>query len=76
MASAGDSKISNPSSQPLPGARAALVLLLLINLFNYIDRSILFSVQETIRTEFHASNGAMGWLVTGFLVTYMILSPW
>ncbi len=60
---------------PLPGARPALILLLLINLFNYIDRSILFSVQETVRTEFGASNAAMGWLVTGFLVTYMILSP-
>jgi MFS transporter, Spinster family, sphingosine-1-phosphate transporter len=75
MASAASSESDNHSSQPLPGARVALVLLLLINLFNYIDRSILFSVQETIRQEFHASNAAMGWLVTGFLVTYMILSP-
>jgi MFS family permease len=67
--------IDDRRSSSLPGARAALVLLLLINLFNYIDRSILFSVQETIRTEFKASNAAMGWLVTGFLVTYMLLSP-
>src|SRR5580698_8701853 len=68
-----DNEAAEPG--PLPGARLSLVLLLLINLFNYIDRSILFSVQETIRQEFGASNAAMGWLLTGFLVTYMILSP-
>ena len=56
-------------------ARQSLILLLLINLFNYVDRSILFSLQDTIGTEFHASGAAMGWLVTGFLVTYMLLSP-
>ena len=61
--------------QPLPGARKALTLLLLINMFNYIDRSILFSVQETIRVNFNATSAAMGWLVLAFLVTYMTLSP-
>jgi MFS family permease len=30
-----------PAETPLPGARTALILLLLINLFNYIDRQIL-----------------------------------
>jgi MFS family permease len=30
-----------PSDVPLPGARTALIVLLLINLFNYIDRQIL-----------------------------------
>jgi MFS family permease len=59
----------------LPGARLSLVLLLLINMFNYIDRSILYSVQETIRVEFRVSSSAMGWLVLAFLVTYMSLSP-
>src|SRR5437762_7119025 len=56
-------------------ARLVVALLLAINLFNYVDRSILYSVTKTIGTEFHASKGAMGWLVTGFLVTYMLLSP-
>src|SRR5437762_3251196 len=60
---------------PLPGARAALALLLAINLFNYVDRSILYSLIETVREEFHTTKAAMGWLVTGFLVTYMLLSP-
>ena len=36
----------------LPGARAALVLLLLINLFNYIDRQVLAAVVPQIKESF------------------------
>src|SRR5262249_26803645 len=36
---------------PLPGARAALVLLLAINLFNYIDRQVLAAVVTPIPEE-------------------------
>jgi MFS transporter, Spinster family, sphingosine-1-phosphate transporter len=60
---------------PIRQARLALGLLLAINLFNYVDRTILAQVQESIRIDFHASSSAMGWLVTAFLVTYMLLSP-
>jgi len=56
-------------------ARISLVLLLAINLFNYVDRQVLSSVQETIRLQFNVSSGAMGWLATAFLLTYMLLSP-
>lgn len=56
-------------------ARISLVLLLAINLFNYVDRQVLSSVQETIRLQFRVSSGAMGWLATAFLLTYMLLSP-
>src|SRR5947209_7547073 len=41
-----------PASQPAPGARAALTLLLLINLFNYIDRQVLAAVEPNIRFDF------------------------
>ena len=34
---------------PLPGARLALIMLLSINLFNYIDRYILAAVEPNIR---------------------------
>jgi MFS family permease len=37
---------------PLPGARTALVLLLTINLFNYIDRYVLAAVEPKIEEEF------------------------
>ncbi len=68
--------------QPLPGARAALLLLITINLFNYIDRQVLAAVVSNIRAEFFPSQadpaappaddslvvGFVGWLqeVFGF----------
>jgi MFS family permease len=60
---------------PAPGARKALMLLLAINLFNYVDRYILAAVEKPIRDEFGVSKEAMGWLVTAFLLTYMVVSP-
>jgi MFS transporter, Spinster family, sphingosine-1-phosphate transporter len=61
------SSISTTSSAgrdtPLPGARSALVLLLLINLFNYIDRQVLAAVVDPIKQSFfgnetHGSTGS------------------
>lgn len=37
----------------LPGARTALLLLLAINLFNYIDRQVLAAVESSIETTFY-----------------------
>src|SRR6516164_1244818 len=37
---------------PLPGARSALILLLAINLFNYIDRQVLAAVITPIKDHF------------------------
>src|SRR5262245_15001705 len=76
-------------SVPLPGARTALVLLLAINLFNYIDRQVLAAVEPDIRrTLFPESvlpnatpevqawaQGRMGLLSSAFLVTYMLAAP-
>lgn len=64
-----------PSDSPAPGARKALVLLLSINLFNYVDRYILAAVEKPISEEFGVSKGQMGLLVTAFLITYMVVSP-
>jgi MFS family permease len=69
-----------PSARPAPGGRTALWLLLAINLFNYIDRQVLASVEPEIRTHFfraddpnaHALTGLLG---TAFLVSYMISAP-
>jgi MFS family permease len=38
--------------QPVPGARSALILLIAINLFNYIDRQVLAAVEPEIRETF------------------------
>ena len=42
-----------------PGARPALVLLLLINLFNYIDRQVLAAVVPSIKAAFFAADGTL-----------------
>jgi MFS transporter, Spinster family, sphingosine-1-phosphate transporter len=62
------------------GARAALWLLLSINLFNYIDRFVLAAVEPSIRETFFAPGDAnamtkTGTLATAFLITYMLAAP-
>jgi MFS family permease len=62
-----------------PGARAALTLLLCINLFNYLDRQVLAAVEPQIRAEYLSNDPnaktKMGLLGTAFFVSYMIFSP-
>lgn len=64
----------------LPGARRALALLLAINLFNYIDRTILAAMEPEIRRAFFAANdpdamAKTGMLATAFLLSYMFAAP-
>jgi len=68
---------------------ASLLLLVAINLFNYIDRQVLAAVEPEIRRELDEgrrtaglpalteaqSRSSMGLLSTAFLVTYMLLAP-
>src|SRR5215470_4797335 len=79
------------TSSRSPGARSALVLLLAINLFNYIDRQVLAAVEPEIRRELLAEESSttsivgiritlgpkfwMGCLSMAFLVSYMLLAP-
>lgn len=62
-------------------ANAALLLLLAINLFNYIDRQVLAAVEPEIRTELlegvapDQARFSMGLLSTAFLLSYMLLAP-
>jgi MFS family permease len=63
-----------------PGAARALSLLLLINLFNYIDRYVLAAVVPNVQQELLSANDPnadfkMGLLSTAFLVVYMLTSP-
>jgi MFS family permease len=64
---------------PLPGARMALILLLAINAFNYIDRQVLAAVEPNISHELLRGDPdakeKTGDLSMAFLVSYMILSP-
>lgn len=55
--------------------RTALALLTALNLFNYIDRSVLFAVQDLVKAEFHRSDLAFGLLTTVFFIFYMCAAP-
>src|SRR5579862_1674107 len=74
--------VSRPqsASSAAPGARAALVLLLSINLFNYIDRMVLAAVEPDIQNQFFLNNPPnaefyMGLLATAFIISYMVTAP-
>ena len=71
---------SQPAQQAAPGAWWSLVLLLGINLFNYIDRYILAAVEPEIRHSFFGGHDPQamaktGSLATAFLLSYMITAP-
>ena len=55
--------------------RTALLLLTTLNLLNYIDRSVLFAVQEMVKQEFHRSDAAFGFLTSVFFIFYMCAAP-
>src|SRR5436853_7793457 len=64
----------------ISGANGALLLLLGINLFNYIDRQVLAAVEPDIRETFFAPNDVNAMTKTGllgdaFFVTYMVSAP-
>ncbi|MBZ5612604.1 MAG: MFS transporter [Acidobacteriia bacterium] len=67
------------SLDPVPAAklypRTALALLTALNLLNYIDRSVLFAVQDLVKAEFHRSDLAFGLLTTVFFIFYMCAAP-
>src|SRR5256885_742222 len=79
-----------PRNGAVPGARTALVLLLLINMFNYIDRQVLAAVEPKVENTFLGELKRyevvwmgvtwnvefwMGLLSTAFMVAYMLLAP-
>lgn len=55
--------------------RTALIVLTLLNLVNYVDRSVLNAVQPLIQTEFRLTKTELGYLTSAFLVFYMIAAP-
>jgi MFS family permease len=55
--------------------RTALALLTALNLFNYIDRSVLFAVQPMVQAEFHRGDRDFGLLTSVFFIFYMFAAP-
>jgi len=66
------SKIVRPRISPAMGT---LVLLIGLNLLNFIDRYILPGAQPLIQREFHSTDQQMGALTTAMFVFYMIAAP-
>jgi MFS transporter, Spinster family, sphingosine-1-phosphate transporter len=66
-------------ARPVPDRKlypkTALALLTALNLLNYIDRSVLFAVQDAIKAEFPRSDFQIGLLTTVFFIFYMIAAP-
>src|SRR5579883_262092 len=64
---------------PVPGKKlypkTALAVLTALNLLNYIDRSVLFAVQDMVKAEFHRSDAAFGFLTSVFFIFYMCAAP-
>ncbi|WP_458401466.1 spinster family MFS transporter [Candidatus Avelusimicrobium sp.] len=50
-------------------------ILFLLNLFNYIDRQVLFSVFPLIQQELHISDFQLGTLASVFMLVYMCYAP-
>jgi MFS family permease len=55
--------------------KTALALLTALNLLNYIDRNVLYAVQDMVKAEFHRSDAAFGFLTSVFFIFYMIAAP-
>lgn len=64
-----------PSKSALHGARYALLLLLAVNLLNYIDRQALYAVFPLIKTDLGLSDTALGFLGSAFMFSYMLAAP-
>ena len=56
-------------------ALGTFLLLLALNLLNYIDRYILPGAQPLVQREFHASDQQMGALTTAMFFVYMLAAP-
>lgn len=84
MANNGDSSAGarNCTDGPAKGAGVALALLLIINLFNYIDRQVLSAVLPKLQLDASLFDPADPWLqsklgllTSAFLVSYTLLAP-
>jgi MFS family permease len=60
-----ESKASVPPGASAPGANYTLLLLTLVGVLNYLDRGVFSAVLQSIKSEMHLSDTAIG-LVAGF----------
>lgn len=69
-------QITENKGKTIPGANKMLLVLTLINLFNFLDRYVLSAVLEPIKADLHIKNdGDMGRMATAFMLGYFLTSP-
>jgi MFS family permease len=70
-------KTAKAAADPARVARWGLIVLTLVNLFNYLDRFVLSALVESLKKDesLRLSDTQLGWLATGFLLVYMLTSP-
>ncbi len=59
----------------LTAARWALAVLLGVNLLNYLDRQVLYSLLPLIQADLHISDARAGELASAFMIVYMLAAP-
>ena len=67
--------LAQPSRPRISPAQGTLLLLIALNLLNYIDRYILPGEVSLIQREFHSTDQQMGALTTALFLFYMIAAP-
>lgn len=67
--------VTSSARMRLSPALATLILLIALNLLNYIDRYILPGELSLIQNEFHATREQMGALTTAMFFVYMLAAP-
>jgi MFS transporter, Spinster family, sphingosine-1-phosphate transporter len=66
---------TSSTSARISPALATLILLIALNLLNYIDRYILPGELSLVQNEFHATREQMGALTTAMFFVYMLAAP-
>lgn len=56
-------------------AKTLFIILFLLNLFNYIDRQVLYSVFPLLQADLHLTDGQLGLLASVFMGVYMCYAP-
>ena len=62
-------------SQSQRAARWALIFLVGVNLFNYLDRQILYALLPLIQTDLSLTDAQAGRLASAFMIVYMLAAP-
>lgn len=67
--------LDDPAGDASRAARWALGLLLAVNLVNYLDRQVLYSLLPLIQGSLSLSDAQAGRLASAFMIVYMLAAP-